>query len=579
MQPTMFAMMQELLELVSAKKGVPADARAAVDGGIAKMRELTSPALRTLGSADKVSLAQLTLFPNQFSLAAAAAVLGLSEEEAQQRLSRLSSKALVLISQQNSHRLQHNYQLHLFVRGMAADGCTQTAAFVSAQQRFLQFHISMLQSAEYYFAPQLGTGYTFAQLAKERSNLIRLFHYLRWQQLPDHVDSDSINTIKQLCRLGLPALCAITDLQLDETMIADSLRNLVKWCRQPTSAPQLKGSLVNAQEQLGYYLAERCDKPREARKLLTAVLKVRRAQAAGDSFSLVLPLFGMASAEASITSRSWTQSQHILAGLRAHTCLREAFSILKHAKGIQHPYTLHCMYLIGCYMDNPSARSYMLQDLMHFSRLCLGPAHAFPLALVGKLAADLAEFGLEDGEADEAVTLSRELVAAYTEAGDITSAADATVTLADSLLHTFEPASEQEGLLAMRQAVSLKEQEFGSGSLEALEVRLDGLVPALVQTQQYDEAIEVMLQDQPMWSLCGSDHKKALMSVNVLIGQWLADAYCGKGELPRAEQHLKALAAELSKSRMKRMVGPEEIRSGQQDLSMRLAAVLACQGR
>ena len=574
-------LLQDMIEAITGKQTASADARGALQEGFAKVQQRVAPVLNKLSPSDRSMLAQLTLFPDKFSLAAAAVAMGMPENKAQQQLLRLSRRALVLTCAESSNRLQHHYKLHLLIREMGAVGFQQSAAFLSAQQRLIQHHISMLQSAEYYFAVNVGTGYTFAQLAAESSSFIRIFQYLSQQQNPPGVDRQSINIIKQLCSLGQPALQAITDLGLglglDDTLVTRVLRNLVKWCHHPAVAKQLKSSAISAEEQLGFYLASRWQRPCEARQHLKTALKARRAEAAAQSFSLVLPLLGMAQAESAIScSSSRSPVQCELAKLRAHACLTEAFAILKQSKGMQDPYTIDCLWMAASFVNSNDSRAKYAasRDLIHFSRLSLGHRHALTLSMMSSLADNLAEFALDDDEADEAVQLARDWLEAVSDTGDISSTIEASTTLAEALLQTHNHAAEQEGVLKMLQAASLQDREYGPASVESLELRLDQLVPALIQARRYDQVIEVILQDRPLYDRFDSAHGCASF-MRILSTQWLADAYCGKGDLATAEDHLRALLAKCSSRKIMEEFGP----AGKADVAMRLACVSAQQGR
>ena len=572
-------MLQDMIEAVAGKKYASADAKAAVHEGFTQMQQRVAPVLNKLNAADRISLAQLTLFPTKFSLAAAAAVMGMPEDRAQQQLLRLSSRALVFSGAESSGRLQQQYELHLLIRNTAAAGFQQRAALLSAQQRYVHHYISMLQTADYYYAAHVGSSCSFAQLAAERKSFFRIFQFLSQQQTPPGVDKVSMNIIKQLCSLGQPALHAIMDLGLDlgfdDTVVEKALRNLLQWCHHPSLAKQLKSSAINAKEQLGFYLAARWQRPKEARQLLKAVLEARQAHAGVNSFSLAMPLVGMVQAESAISCSGSSFWHQALAELRAHACLVEALAVLKQTRGVQDPYTIHCLRLAATLVtkDDLGAKWAAYRHLVYFSRLCLGPRHAMTLDIMSSLTDNLAEFALDDDEADEAVHLAKEGLAAVADTGDNGSIAAASVTLAEALLRTHEYAYEQEGVLKMLQAAGLQDREYGPTSGESLDLRLHNLVPALIQTQRYEHVIEVLVQDGPMWDRLNTHGVASI--VRVECSMWLADAYCGKGDLAAAEDHLRTLLTRVSSSKMMARFGSE----GKADCAMRLACVLACQGR
>lgn len=148
------SLLQDMVEELTRAGFVEGLKTTAATAYIALQRCVMS-SLKVLTSKDRLSLAQLTIFPSTFDIAAASAVLGLEEFVTKQQLRQLRQRSLVIAdTPQVAQQTQQQYELHLFIRDMALSGFEQNLHYLRAQKRFLQYFASVLHSHKHRHTPR-----------------------------------------------------------------------------------------------------------------------------------------------------------------------------------------------------------------------------------------------------------------------------------------------------------------------------------------------------------------------------------------------------------------------------------------
>lgn len=474
---------------------------------LADMQKCVRSSLQLLKPNHRLSLAQLSIFPSKFGLAAAAAVLGISPREAQTQLNLLQRLSLIIRDEaQSPPQLQLQYQLHLFIRDMALSGFARQPEYLEAQSRFLHHFATMLKATQHRYTPA-GVD-CLRQLSQERHNLIKMFTILADQPQPASVN------MSMCCSLGKAALDAIWLLRLDLSKVFAAMENLLTWAAASDSHSD---SFVDAQEQLGSMLTFSYKQINYAEKLLTAALEARRQGKHAPELH-VLSLFGLADVvNAKINASDIDESEGYLQG---RLYLEEAHHILLCACGESHPVTLWAAWFGCTFIQNESEQIQAITTVLASAQRELPDHHPAVLHIKSELAVMTRSIPL----------LREHLGQCQSQAGhNERLVPEAMLMLGEALAHGQHPSQQrEEGLQYIRDGLRLAEAVY---PIEDIIVgRQETLGRALIAMNKVNEAIEVLEDSLPLCEAAtGQDSRITWLGYTIL-----ADAHEAKGDYETA---------------------------------------------
>ena len=449
----------------------------ASEEGYAEMHKSVRSSLQLLQPGNRLSLAQLSIFPSKFDAAAAAAVIGISHEEAQVQLNQLQKLAFVLKDEaQTDSKSEQHYQLHLFMRDMAVIGYETQLPYLQAQSRFLQHFAALLQSTKHRHTPA-GIA-SLHQLALQRHNLAKMFAILADQQPPVSADMSAC------CSLGHSALEALWLLRLDLPLVCAATESLLKWAE----AGGFRASITDAEEQLGCMLLYESEQTERAEELLAAAMKARK-QAGQNGVQMVMTLIGLATVtNEKINASAIDESEGYALGRRY---CEEARIILTAAGDESDPETLWAA-LYGCsFIQNDSQKVEAIKKVLDCALKTLQPSHPAVLHIKSDLAA------ASDSDLAESIPLLTEhLSRCLGQVGhNGRLIPDAMLALGNALAHSKQPAEQQEGLQRIYEGLKLAEACYPADAL--IIARQEMLGRALIAANRVDEAIKVLGNSLP----------------------------------------------------------------------------------
>lgn len=474
--------------------------------GYAEMQTCVQSSLTLLKPSDRLSLAQLSLFPSKFDVAAAASVLGMSQKEAQLQLNQLQRLSLVIKDEaQGEPRSELQYQLHLFIRDMALTGYEADPKYLEAQSRFLQHFAEILKATEHRHTPA-GIA-SLHQLAQERHNLVKMFATLAEQQ-----QQPASTNMSACCNLGQAGLDAIWLLRLDLEVVCAAMETLLKWA----TACSHTNSVIDAQEQLGYMLTYDSRQMDRAGELLGGALEARK-QGKHARVQLVLSLVGLANVVSDkINASDIDESEGCLQG---RLYWEEAHSILQDARGQSDPVTLWAALHACNFIQNDSEQIQAITKVLASAQRELPDHHPAVLNIKSELAATSRSIPLLVEHLDQCMSQvghNERLIP------------EAMLMLGNALAHSKQPSQQQEGLQYISRGLKLAEVVYSTEDVIA--ARQETLGRALIAVNQVDEAIRVLEDSLP---ICEKEHgdDSRITWVGFTI---LADAYEAKGDYTAA---------------------------------------------
>lgn len=516
-------MTQDMVEVLKSHglvKGVGSTSNVSLE----RLTLCVNSSLDHLPADDRVALAILTIFPNKFDAATAAAVLDVDKADALACLARLQLKSWVSVTDDVSLvSPQCQYELHLLIRDMAAAGYETHPKCLAAQQAFLQHFLNMLHDIAPKWTPE-GVK-SVQQLKSQGANLKKALSQLAKQQVP-------VAELQKHCHLGLFALDALVSPRLDTEAVAKALRKLLFWA-EAEGDPQ---ATANAQEQLGAVLAFMPEHLTEAEKLLTMALKAQQDAHGEEHLSCFLALHGLALL---MERKAYEDSDEDNAEERAAAYYQQLHKVLCKNKGEADPQTLACVKDVARYLPHSADRLQMLQHNVVIAEDELGGQHPVAVLLKFELARLTARSDFEDVRASIPELRDNLKLCSDQRGQQDGLTIQALMCLGKALVHSNEEAEQQEGLQLLRQAIATVIAEYGRMDEIVLGMQADDLVPSLILLDQHDDAIQLLAQLQPAYEQVFGEKSLDMLG---LLRQY-AEAYEGKNDYPAAEQyHKKAIA-------------------------------------
>ena len=500
------------------------------------LQRCVASSLKALQPGDRLSLAQLSIFPSKFDGLSAAAVLGVDERVAKRQLRQLQERSLVIAeaSQPDQKVQQQQYGLHLFIRDMALSGYEQHEQYLSAQRRFVQQFVAMLRAHKHRHTPE-GIK-SLRQLACQRHNLVKLFALLAGQQQLPLATAQLLQPplvtaqlLADCCNLHLAALDAVWLLRLDLDLVRTALENLLKLA----TASNLTDSVIHAQEQLGFVLTYESDQTERAEELLSSALQARK-HAGRDDMLLVMSLLGLARViNDKVNASDIDESEGYMQGRQHCTA---AHSILLRAKGESDPETLSAA-LFGCsFLQSESEQVVAIKHVLDSALKALPPSHPAVLDIKSELAS-----ASNSQLAESIPILTEHLQQCMSQAGhNERSIPEAMLMLGNALAHSKDASQQQEGVQHIYKGLQLAEGCFLPEDL--IIARQETLGRALIATNRPTEAVKVLEDSLPVCEEeCGKDSRITWIGYTIL-----ADAHEAEGDFDAA-----ARAFEMAHARIK----------------------------
>ena len=551
--------MVELLRANGLAKGISSIDKNAGE----RLQACVSSSLDRLPPSDRLALAILTLFPNKFDVTAAAAVLQTSNLSAIQCLTRLQLKSWVkAVSEASAEGLadivDEQYQLHLLVRGTAANGYCGLSEYLRAQQAFIAHYLAMLHAAEPEYS-ETGVA-AMQQLRLQRLNLVTALQQLAVQEplMPLH-------DFKRHCRLSLFALRALAGLRIDTHTAAQAMRKLLSWA-EASSDPE---AVISARQQLGFVLASMPEHWPEAERELTAVLS---SQDEPDHPSSVVALSGLA---ALMSAKACDGVDADVSQQRAVTYAQQLYQVLCSHKGKSDPEAVLCAIELAQYLPHAMDRWRWLEQSLLSAEQDLGGQH--PVVLRLKYEQLKLKAGSDYLEVKDDIPKLRQSLESCTEQRSVKDSLTihALICLGRALVRSQHAEEQQEGLRHLHEAIQAMAATYSREDKEVLAAQLEHVVPSLIWVQQADDATQLLSKLQPMFEQ--KFGASSLVVIN-LLRQHAAACYAkdeySKGEsfLRKAVSRAKTLVQALSVNEQTSFVV-------KQGLYMELASNLEEQGR
>lgn len=532
------------------------------------LQRCVASSLKVLQPFDRLCLAQLSIFPSKFNIAAAAAVLGVDDRTARRQLRQLQERSLVIAdTAQTDHvqgmQQQQQYELHLFIRDMASSGYEKSDQYLQAHDRFVEYYIAMLQAHKHRHTPE-GIK-SLRQLAAQRHNLIKLFALMSAQQQPI-----AARLLPICCKLGRPGLQALWLLRLDLTMIISAFDNLLAWAK----ACSLPVSIIDAQAQLGYMLSYDPKLTRRAETESQAGLDAARQHYGPDDLHVVLPLMALGDIINNKVNAGVVEDY--FGSKQSRRYFEQAHKVMVKAMGESHPETLACA-LVACENIRSSQEQIQaLRDVLDTAQRELQPDHPAVLSIRSSLGEALSQASLS--QRLEAIPLLREYLAHCVKQLDSSErlVPEAMLSLGSTLVLNKQPEYQPEGLQLIKQAIEVLCRVSGDTSEDVIIARQEVLAPALLDMKQPDAAIQLLKETLQLCELeCGEDSR--IVQVGL---ENLADAYEAKGDYLAAARELARAHAKIKKCAAKDSSGvAEEVYVAKTGILCDIASNLELQGR
>lgn len=530
------------------------------------LQRCVASSLKFLQPCDRLCLAQLSIFPSKFSVADAAAVLGVDDRIARRQLRQLQERSLVIANTAQTDHLQgmqQQYELHLFIRDMAFSGYGENGQYLQARDRFVEYYIAMLQAQKHRHTPE-GIK-SLRQLAAQRHNLIKLFALMAAQQQPM-----AARLLPDCCKLGQPSLHAIWLLKLDLTVIISAFENLVAWAR----ACSLPASIIDAQAQLGYILGYDPKQTKRAETESQAALDTARQHYGEDDLHVVMPLRALGD----------TINDKVNAGVveeyfgskQARRYFEQAHKVMVKAMGESHPETLACAVVACEAIRSSQEQIQALRGVLDTAQRELQPDHPAVLNIRSSLGAALSE--ASHSHRLEAIPWMRENLAhCMKQLGSSERLVpEAMLKLGGTLVFSKQPAHQPEGLQLIEQAIEMLCKVSGDTSEDVIIARQEVLALALLGMKQPDAAIQLLKESLQLCEVeCGENSR--IVQVGL---ENLADAYTAKGDYLAAARELAKAHAKIRKCAAKDSTGvTEDVYVAKTGILCDIASNLELQGR
>lgn len=530
------------------------------------LQRCVASSLKVLQPCDRLSLAQLSIFPSKFSVADAAAVLGVDDRVARRQLRLLQERSLVIENTAQTDHLQEmhqQYELHLFIRDMASSDYEKNGQYLQARDRFVEYYIAMFQAHKHRHTP--GGIKSLRQLAAQRHNLIKLFALMAGQQ-----QLMAARLLPNCCKLGQPSLHAIWLLRLDLTIIISAFENLVAWAR----ACSLPHSIIDAQAQLGYMLSYDPKQTKRAETESQAALDAARQHYGQDDLHVVMPLMALGDTINNKVNAGVVEDYY--GSKQARKYFEQAHNVMVKAMGESHPETLACA-LVACEAIRSSQEQIQaLKGVLDTAQRELQPDHPAVLNIRSSLGEALSQ--ASHSHRLEAIPLLREYLAHCMKqlGSNERSVPEAMLSLGSTLVLSKQSAHQPEGLQLIEQAIELLCKVSGDTSEDVIIARQEVLAVALLDMKQPDAAIQLLKESLQLCEVeCGENSR--IVQVGL---ENLADAYEAKGDYLAAARELAKACAKIKKCAAKDSSGiTEEVYVARTGILCDIASNLELQGR
>lgn len=549
-------LLQDMIDNLTAKgllRGVELVSKASYS----ELLDCIASSLAHLPDDERLSLACLSIFPDVFGVAAAAAVLNKDALETKGQLQRLQNCWLVASDKALPHSQFH---LHLLIKDIALEGFKQHPGFLTSQQRFMQYHVSLLNSAPYPRSPE---GIAFLkQLMPMRGSLQKVFSCLAQQQ---HPPAD----LQLYCKLGSSALSAMEDLRLDAGIVAEAMQQLLRWAE----AAHDHAAVTAARLQLGCMLLSVPGHVADAEHELKAVQAAIQAAHGPGSEHLIPPLHALATAAEVMWNTGLLTED--AADKAADRYLQQEYQLLSKYRGDGDPQTVMCIADVAYHMPESSGKIRFLRGKVNAAVSALGFAHPATLLLQLQLCKSL--YKADAPLLEESTVLLKKLFSSYVEQVGLhdEDTAEVLLCLGKALMRSQCPASQEEGLGLMYQAMDVLASILGNDNEDVILLRIDKLAPALISARQADAAIKVIEDSMQPCQQCWGVN--STLMVDCL--QRLAEANCIKNKFQEAEVQLRQAETKVGSCRSSSSLEQQEAAVVKQGITLDLVEVLNWQGR
>lgn len=531
-----------------------------------RLQACVSSSLDKLPPSDRLALAILTLFPNKFDVTAAAAVLKTSKLSAIQCLTRLQLKSWVKAVSEASDTgsadiADEQYQLHLLVRGTAANGYCSHVEYLGAQQAFIEYYLAMLHAAEPEYTD---TGMAaLQQLRLQRLNLVTAL-----QQLAVQEPLVPLHDFKRHCHLSLFALRGLAGLRIDTHTTVQAMRKLLYWAGA-SSDPE---AVVGARQQLGFVLASMPEHWPEAEHELTAALSSQQSIDEQDHPSSVVALSGLA---ALMSAKACDGVDADVSQQRAVSYAQQLYQVLCSHKGKSDPEAVLCAIELAQYLPHAMDRWRWLEQSFLSAEQDLGGQH--PVVLRLKYEQLKLKAGSDYLEVKDDIPKLRQSLESCTEQRSVKDSLTihALICLGRALVRSQHAEEQQEGLKHLHEAIQAMAATYSKEDKEVLAAQLEHVVPSLIWVQQADDATQLLSKLQPMFEQTFG--ASSLVVIN-LLRQHAAACYA-KDEYSKGESFLRKAVSRARTLVQALTVSEQTSFVVKQGLHMELASNLEEQGR
>ncbi len=527
-----------------------------------RLRLCVNSSLQQLPADDRLALAILTMFPTNFDISAAKAVLQTSRVDGIQRLTRLQLKSWVKVIDEGSvDSADEQYQLHLLIKNLASNDYERHSEFVGAQQAFIKHYLAMLRAAEPEYTE---AGITAVQqLRLQRLNLTQAFLYLALQEAPM-----ALQDLKQHCHLGLSALRALTRLRIDAHTVVQAMCNLLIWAEAAADSE----AILDAREQLGYVRALVPEYWQEAEHELTTSLVARQNMHGANDPSSAVALAGLA---ALMSAKAQDGIGADAAEQQAANFTQQLYQMLCSTKGEADPEAVMCAIDVAKHTPSAVDRLKWLDQSLVTAEEGLGGQHPVVLLLKYEQIKLKARSDYSDVK-DSILELRQSLESCTEQRGSQDSlTVNALICLGRALVRSPQVEEQQEGVQHLREAVKAMAATYSSEDKEVLGAQLDHLVPSLIWLQQADDATQLLCKLQPVF--LQQFEANSLIMVN-LLRQHAAACYA-KDDYPKGESFLRQAISRAKAMMQASSVAQQTSFVVKQGLYLELASNLEEQGR
>lgn len=526
----------------------------------AKLCACVASPLHHLDLADRQCLACLSIFPHDFSLSAAAAVLGQDQSDTKFCLQRIANSQCV-----SADLRKARFSMHLLIRDIAAEGFMQDAKYLAAERRFVVLHLDELSRASYLHTPE-GLQ-QLKSLARSRVNFQKAFCYLaRFIKQKKPLEPEKM---RSYCSLSLSALLFVEALKLEtietKQVVSEAMQQLLEW----TEAAEDHESANFARAQLGAVLLMVPGPARAAKHELTKAYGAIISMKGPQCKDLIQPLHALSNAVDALWHMGDLSEGE--ADVEAGAYVEAEYALLSEHMDINHPQSVMCLADVAYYKPDTQQKIIDLTQQVQHAEKVLGPLHPAMLPVQLQLCRSMCNADAE--QLTRAIQKLRDLLDHCQQHFGSKHLYTAQVQL--ELGNALTLSQQEEGLCVMRQGLLGLVTQLGQTHELLLLYHVDWLVPALLAMGKAEDAIKELEQTSALYDQTfGPD---SCIAVQCL--RHLAEANCMLHNLSVA--HSQLVQAETKVKRHRHSL-PENLQNAavaKEGIMLDLARLLEKQSR